>query len=334
MSLQQTLDSALSDRDKMAQIRALATAEPANVRDQIIVDPSTPLGLWLALLKIELHDNTVRSKALDAVYAQVQRGVPRGLSGFTNDPTLVYTRVKFEDLSSDYHFHSLLHLGTTPSESKKLMDLVNKKLLLVSNVPESVYLTSEECVNLVVSIYFKVLHYLLLAGCEYPKKNLLNHLDKTLNITGDPSPHPVATRFNAALPSSTRDYFVATVTHKLIAWTQFEQLFSEQPLLPRAVAVHNYLENNIYSLGRYYDNILLLKVEELTGVRLAAIFVASPIVIEDLIASMISFNKMPPGTQLDQLDLVVYFGAPEPKDPVADLCELVEEIAEMIETDA
>ncbi|KAL7665562.1 PCI domain-containing protein [[Candida] zeylanoides] len=332
MSVQQTLDSGLSDREKMAQIRVLATAEPEGVRDQIIVDPSTPLGLWLGLLKIELHDNTVRSNALDTVYTQVQRGIPRGLSGFTNDPTMVYNKVKFEDLSSDYHFHLSSHSGATPSESKKLMDLVNKKLLLVSNVPESVYSTSDECVNLVVSIYLKVLHYLLLAGCEYLKKNLLNHLDKTLSITGA-SAHPVATRFNAALSSSTRDYFVATVAHKLIAWTQFERFFISQPLLPRAVAVQNHLENNIYSLSRYYDNIMLTKVEELTSVRSAATFAARPIVIENLIASMISFNKMPPGTQLDQLDSVVYFGAPEPKDSVTDLCELVEVISEMIDSD-
>lgn len=188
----------------------------------------------------------------------------------------------------------------------KLFDLINKKVLLINNLPkiEGIAVVRREFV-------YKVLQLLLLL----PPDHRLWSIVQFLHQHYQPNPEIEPPQFEATrqlyrlveagrlMPLGlfrdfllTRDALVA-FGGLLTAWVQ-----SEDP----TVWVCNAMESNLVRLARYYQLIALAKIYAMFELESAAVD------LEGLVVAMIGEEKLPPATKLDQRHGVLEFGQPEP----------------------
>ncbi|CAH2355955.1 hypothetical protein CLIB1423_40S00232 [[Candida] railenensis] len=368
MSISKVLSSpTLSDNEVILEIERIASsgADLRAISDQIVIpsleiNAETPaLTLKLALLKIELNC-FARSKWIESLFSQISKAVlPRGLSAFTSSDTAVlYIKIKYEDLYSDYQFLAVkdadsiaadLAAGGSENISSqashpKFMDLINKKLTLLNNIPERTYSTKGSICLLVASIYRKVIDLLLLTGNDFLKRNLLHHLNEKLRITGNsnslaagsPNSSALIENFNGIFTPLSCSFFKTTIEGRLVAFNQFHQFVTsyDSGLYVRQIAslflsalLENHYENNVYNLSKYYDNISLHKI----GNLLQPSSGHSDFNFEELISKMISNDKLPPGTTLDQLEQTLHFPVQESYHRMQDICDIIEEVTNLIE---
>lgn len=346
-SVQAILSSPMLDIEKIDSIRQLGRNLPQSISDQIPLPQNSAASLnsftiKLLLTKIELI-NHKKSIELDTLYGLIQKHIPSGgIPAFIKDLSLLYTKIQYEDLLSDYQL-------LTKPDFPKLMDLVNKKLILVNNVPDLVYGSgsegSEELLRLVVSIYMKIIDYLLLTGNDFLKLKLLHQLNEKLKITslagvkestamedgveGD----KLSFKLNLELPEVTRSLFLKTIKRKLVPldlFTQFVQC-NFNPYIrnfSQGYFIENHLENNVYVLSKYYDIVSFKKIEMLLLPVPPSCTINS---MEEIISNMISSDRLPIGTKIDQFDQTLYFPLESTYDKTRDICEIIDEISNLIE---
>lgn len=367
MSISQILNSpTLLDNEKILGIEKTASngADRRAISDQIVIptaeiNSETPaLTLKLALLKIELNC-FARSKWIESLFLQILKTVlPRGLSAFTSsNTTVLYIKIKYEDLYSDYQFLAVEDADSIAADPPaggseeisgkashpKFMDLINKKLTLLNNIPEDAYSTKGSISSLAASIYRKVIDLLLLTGNDFLKRNLLHHLNEKLRITanfnslaaGSPNSNALIENFNSIFTPLSSSFFKKTIEGRLVAFNQFHQFVTsyDSGLYVRQISglfyntlMENHYENNIYNLSKYYDNISLHKIEILLQPSDHTNFN-----FEELISKMILNDKLPPGTTIDQLDQTLHFPVQESYHRMQDICDIIEEITTLIE---
>ncbi|CAK7893056.1 hypothetical protein CAAN1_08S03136 [[Candida] anglica] len=326
------ISSATSDVDKIRAIKDLVSNDHQLIRtipdDFNTNERSKSFSMLLILLKIELLliSDEFDPSIIATYLKQVQSLLPKNSTNTTSNSDLTYLKLKYDDLYTDFQ---LLY-------PPKYMDLVNKKLILLNNMhnnQQNILEWTPELLQLVVDIYHKTTECLLLTGNEFLKNNILQHLQKILNEND-----PISHEFNKSISPTTSFFFDRNIRKQCVSWQQFEEflrhahtpwirkLALKQPL-PHTLLC-NQLENNISLLSKYYLNISLSKIKSLFEVP-------DSIDIEDLVATMVIKDKLPPHSQIDQIKSVLYFGGdtevynPE-NQHVKDICLLVDEIVTLI----
>ncbi|KAM9908803.1 hypothetical protein OXX69_005911 [Metschnikowia pulcherrima] len=200
----------------------------------------------------------------------------------------VLMRIKYNDLSTDYHF-----LFSPKLKQLRLVDLVTKKIALLGMVSGS-----ESANNLVIdNLRRKILAYYLLCESDHRKKGVSEYIKKEvlpdLNISQETL---------SFLANNEKLANVAAYKQLLECLTsEFYQIrsissFRQQNLL------ENHLDVNLSKLPRYFTTISLDRIRELLLVP------ENVVNIEDLLCKMIISNKFPHGATIDQISGYVKFG--------------------------
>ena len=291
------------------------------------------LAALMILLKIEfiLEFRELDIYEVDSLNKMVllSSAFPKGPFNVQNNPTRQYIRVKYNDLYNDFQY-----LFNPTVTIFRFMELVNKKLTTLSNIPDT---EDDNVIDLAVDLYLKVVDYCLLAGSDFRKKNILKFLDETLGISQATSvDSTIANRFNKKVDDSIRGIFTLLNEEKFILFTQYETFWtnSKAPIVKKiaktnsSLLVSNFLENNISLLPKYYMNIHLDKITQL-------FIIPTDLDIEGLVSQMIINGKLPPGTCIDQMEQTIIFGEFQPEyknfdTHVQEVSEMVDEIANLI----
>lgn len=324
----------ISNLDKYLELRQVALlGKGPNTSRLINFDTQDEeLNALLVLLEIELilEAGDMQGYELEVLFKMVQQSTafPKGLMNFENDVTKVYLRVKYNDLYNDYQY---LFSGSV--ETYKFMELVNKKLTTLSNIPDS---DDDNLTNLVAELNVKVIEYCLLAGADFRKKNILKFIDGSLGISEPLPASDVSVRVNEKLNGTAREVFKLISNERFVLYVQYEMFVNQAdlPILKRIaitnllLLVCNFLENNIALLPKYYTNIHLNKI-----VRL--FMIPMELDVESIVAQMIVDGKLPLGTCIDQMNETIIFGDyPSDYDSfdthIKGVCDMVENISSMI----
>lgn len=224
-----------------------------------------------------------------------------------------YMRILYYDLFTDYH-SLFAPIVSTP----KLLDLVSKKLTVITNVPDNISLDPQLYHALLDPIFVKMAHYVILADGDFRRQGIIARLKELM-----PPVDPITSR---CLQLVGERKFVP-----LDLWTHAMEVF-DAPITRRLIKSHrlvlryNHIETNILCLPRYYDNITIEKLPQLFNEDIAN--------LESVVNSMIVSGKLPDGTRIDQLQNIIEFRDLRPASTNAKsarVCKMVDAITRMIE---
>lgn len=224
-----------------------------------------------------------------------------------------YMRIAYYDSFTDYH-----SLFAPIVSSPKLIDLVSKKLTVITNVPDNVSLDPDLYHALLDPMFVKMAHYVILADADFRRQGIIARLQELM-----PPVDPITSK---CLQLVSERKFVP-----LDLWSQAVEAFDD-PITRRLVNCHrqvlryNHIETNILCLPRYYDNITIEKLPQLFGEEFAD--------LESVVNSMIVSGKLPDGTRIDQLRNIIEFRdlrPPSANAKSARVCKMVDAITRMIE---
>ncbi|CUM47132.1 unnamed protein product [Debaryomyces fabryi] len=303
-------------------------SEANQIIDNLPLDSDNEeLSALMILLKIEfiLEFREIGIYEIESLNKMIQLSgaFPKGPFNVQNNPTRQYIRVKYNDLYNDFQY-----LFNPTITIFRFMELVNKKLTTLSNIPDT---EDDNVIDLAVDLYLKVVDYCLLAGSDFRKKNILKFLDETLSISQVTKvDSTIANKFNKKVEESVRGLFTLLNEEKFILFKQYEAFLanSKAPIVKRiaktnsSLLISNFLENNISLLPKYYMNIHLDKITQL-------FIIPTNLDIEALVSQMIISGKLPPGTCIDQMEQTLIFGEFQPDYSIFD--SHVQEVSEMVD---
>ena len=246
----------------------------------------------------------------------------------------IYMKAKYTDLITDYQY---LIVDT---DYRKFVDLINKKILIINGIvslqenlgePFSLQLDQLETgfLGLINSLYYKILQLFIISDYDFRKYNVLHFLEANFKLD----------RVDADF-KLTSDIFHLYESNKLIPIKLFQDFIFQRDysikfgynlilthhLVPKFL-LHNIMENNLAELAKYYKSVKISKVYKIFNIT------PETIDIEAIVLDMIIKNKLPPKTQIDQINNMILFGnAVNELDPhtlnqfVQDVGKLVNEI--------
>lgn len=225
-----------------------------------------------------------------------------------------YLRLLYYDLFTDYH-----SLFDSTVSFPPLLDLVNKKLTVITNVPDSISINQQLYRAVVDPLLVKMAQFVVLADGDFRKPAIIARLMELKppvdEITGKCLELLAGRKF---LPLQTWQHALSTfgnpITKRLIK-THRENLHS------------NHIESNILCLPQYYDVVSISKLPHLFHQDLQN--------VEPLVNSMIVAGKLPDGTRIDQLRNMLEFRPAQDasiNDKGARVSRMVDIIARMMET--
>lgn len=285
----------------------------------------------IALCKIEilLREAKVSSDEIQPLFNSIQLEVgSKGRASLQNSPTKIYLRIKSNDLLGDYRW-----ISGKESSNFKLMELVNKKLNLISAIPDS---EDAILVSLSVDLYVKVLEYCLLAGADFRKHNLLKFLDSTLEIFSQRKSSFLTWAIHAKLSQETRDLVAMMLRGRIISYGLYKKFLesSREPVIrflwkaENPMLACNFMEYNVLLLPKYYQAIQMRKILMLFPIPFK-------VNVEEIVSLMILESKLPLNSCIDQLRGILFLGNKTSDDERLDIhirhvCELVDQIANTI----
>lgn len=205
------------------------------------------------------------------------------LSNTSDNLALLYLKIKYNDVLTDYQY-----LFAPTVDEYKFIDFINKKLMIINSLPDEV-----EIQELVNEIKIKIIIAALLCGNDFRKRNIFNYI--------------IESNFDIE-KASIKNYFALSLSNKFIPFKLFEEFLHDvkdacvifNRLSNKSFLINNYLENNISLLPNYYDSIYLSRINGLFhNIGLNE--------LEDLIQQMITNNKLPPQTRIDQINGILLF---------------------------
>lgn len=289
------------------------------------------LNSLISLYKIEilLREANVLSDDIQPLLNSILLEVSsKGRASLQNSPTKIYLRIKSNDLLGDYRW-----ITGKESSNSRFMELVNKKLNLISAIPDS---ENAILVSLSVDLYVKVIEYCLLAGADFRKHNLLKFLDSTLELFSQKKSSLLTWAIDARLSQETRDLVAMMLRGRIISYESYRKFLesSTEPVIRflwkvgSPMLASNFMEYNILLLPKYYQAIRMRKILMLFPIPFE-------INVEEIVSLMIFEGKLPPNSCIDQLRGILFLRNKISDDERLDIHirhvgELVDQIANAI----
>lgn len=205
-------------------------------------------------------------------------------TNFGTDEQHSLASIKYHDLVTDYQY-----LFANGTKELKLAELMTKKLTVLSSAqPPS-------CV--VQNIFVKVAVYYMLCGSD-PRKTVVYRYLQEKEVFG-------------RLPQELCPFVEIFLRDTLLPYGVFLQFieclrgryqFSSAIERQKKALIKNFMDCNMNKLPRYYLCMSFGRIQELLANG------ESPIDIQDFIYEMVMANKLAPGTKIDQVQKLVWFG--------------------------
>lgn len=201
----------------------------------------------------------------------------------SNDVTLnEFLKLKYQDIHSDYLLLNLIN-------QNKIIELINKKLTLVSSSPE----------NMKADLVKKIIELLIVLNYDFRKPEILKFIDKLKQSVG--------IEFQD-------DLFSKLLNNELIHINEFECFLESVQTkwilkLPKSKLIENLIQTNLSTLPLVYKSIKLQNINRLFGIE----------VDESSISKMISDDNL--NGKINQLNQCLVFDDFQPENNIFDIIE-------------
>lgn len=249
-------------------------------------------GLILKLYQIQLHlyvgGDSINYSKVEESFKWIQNNKLQvtKLGSNNGGQDLLYLRIKYNDVLTDYQY-----LFAADVDEYKFIEFINKKLMIINSL--STENLGDEIQEFVNEIKVKIVIAALLCGNDFRKRPIFNFI--------------IDSGYELEKPSM-KHYLDLSMSNKFIPFKLFEEFLHDvkqicvvfNRLSNNTFLINNYMENNISLLPNYYDSIYLTRINELfhdIGLN----------ELEDLIQQMITNNKLPPLSRIDQINGILLF---------------------------
>ncbi|KAG2732339.1 hypothetical protein G9P44_004756 [Scheffersomyces stipitis] len=288
--------TSLSDFQKIKQLKSVVTI--SNVAELALpiseIDDSYNVILYLIRIELIIAHSEDYSKLPDLFRELSLVPYLKNINSSSVSPQNfkeTYIKTTYNDNLTDYQY-----LIQNPN-NRKLLDLINKKMLLVSNLPS----TDETYHDLNRLINLKILELFIISSYDFRKKNILKHLQEDMKLDTDES-SPVTELVD--LLASGRVIPFDLWQKALSSDFGNNYYFLIRRCMNTSQLIVNWLENNIVLLSKYYISIKISKVYQL-------FHISSDIEVEQVILDMVVHKKLPTNSKIDQIEGILVFGQEE-----------------------
>ncbi|KAK6462843.1 hypothetical protein DFJ63DRAFT_336145 [Scheffersomyces coipomensis] len=293
-----------SDTHDQVKINELQSSVDYSSIDEEIINSSTindSFKIIILLFKLEYiinnQDISNSLKQIESIFTIIQSitGLKRIVnSGYNtnNNHIELYIKIKYNDLLTDYQF-----LIDHPNYAK-FIELINKKVLIINNIPKVVY------PKLIELIQFKIVQLYLISDYDNRKPSILSYLNDQLGGSNDQNIVDV-------LDFLQSDRIISIETYQKIVSIDCKNNYHNliTNYLDSSMILRNLIENNIILLPNYYNSIKLAKVYKILNID-------TSINIEDIIFNMIQLKKFSAGVKIDQINELVMFNTINHQDQI------------------
>lgn len=267
------IDSGISDEEKLGQLLSVISSDK-----QYQIE-----GDWNNLIQIiqfeksliNGDDELINEQSLKLLQLKIRN------NNQFNDFFSNYVNIKFQDLYSDWQ------LLINDDKLDKIIDLINKKILLIKN----------NSINLLnFQLYYKIFYLLIISPTDFRKSNIITFLDNCSIINFNQYDIYKSIKYNRLISPQTFRNFISNNINE--GDGLYSQIFKK---IDFNILLKNLLENNLICLTKYYQSINFSKVYNLLQITPQICDLSS------LITSMIVANKFPGNCKIDDLNKLIIF---------------------------
>ncbi|KAK6199596.1 uncharacterized protein RJT21DRAFT_48174 [Scheffersomyces amazonensis] len=289
-SVSQILSLDIGHEDKILQLGEL---DLTNIEEHLS-GADDLYKIILLLLKLEsIISTTLDIPQIEKILGTIQsnptlkRITNTGYS--TTDTIALFIRIKYNDLLTDYQY-----LIDDPKYSK-FIELVNKKVLIINNIPTAKSTESKLFPKLIELIQLKILQLYHISSYDLKKPSVLKYLTEDLQgkLDGQLSQVVELYKLGKIIPPS--------IFHEILTLNygnNYNRIVTTH--LDHQKLLKNSIENNIVSLTKYYQSIRIEKMYEILKIP-------REIDVEEIIFNMIIHNTFPSAVKIDQIEGLVRF---------------------------